>query len=84
MLSLHLCEGFSSALGPVGAAPGHGGKLRDGSHHPKRSPSRGTSGRELGAEKILGSEALQPLLIFRLGGTVKIDIWDALLLLEFY
>lgn len=51
MLSLCLCEGFSSALGPAGAAPGCGGKLRDGSHHPKRSPSRrhqqeGAGGRE--------------------------------------
>lgn len=38
----------------------------------------------LGTEKILGSEALQPLSIFCLRGTAKIHIWDALLLLELH
>lgn len=51
---------------------------------PKRAHPTITSGRELGTETILGSEALQPLLILCLGGMVKIDIWDALLLPEFY
>lgn len=54
-------------------------------HHPKMSPSTITSRTQLlGTEKILGSEALQPLLIFCLEATAKIDIWDALLLLELH
>lgn len=85
ILDLHLCQGFYSTPSPVHVALGHGGMLGMETITPKRAHPPFTSRTQLlVTEKIMGREALQPLLIFCLGGTAKLDIWDALLLLELH
>lgn len=69
-----LSDGGLAPLGPFDAAPSCRGMKASPQHKP--IPPEGS-------ENILGSEAWQPLLMLCLGGMVKIDIWDALLLLAF-